>query len=39
MLLNQTIDKLQALGLGAMAAALADQAATPGTRRRWRPGS
>ena len=30
MLLNQTIDKLQALGLGAMAAALADQAATPG---------
>jgi DNA replication protein DnaC len=30
MLINPTIAKLQALGLGAMAAALADQAATPG---------
>ena len=30
MLINPTIDKLQALGLGAMAAALVDQLATPG---------
>ena len=30
MLINPTITKLQALGLGAMAAALADQLAIPG---------
>lgn len=30
MLINPTIAKLQALGLGAMASALADQLATPG---------